>query len=514
MNIQHIASKIKIAVFIVASLLGIYAALGFYVLPTLVKSKLPAPVQQETGRKAVVSTVHFDPFLLQLSLQGFKLQDPDGQLFVGFDDFFIDINVLQSLVQAMPVVDNVLLSKPVVRIAKHPDGSFNFKGLLKDKSETKQHDGKVFPINIVKLSITEGQLDWEDAHLKNPEKETVYPINLNIENFTTQADKTSRLSLTLALNSGGKLDWQGNISIDPLSSTGHVKLDNVQLPRIWALALQEFMPLDLLGYELFEADYKADYVDNKLNFNLNQGRFELREFQISTTQDEAPVKMPKFTASGIDFNLENHQLIIGSLAANDADFKLELTAEGAFNYQDFLPVSKAKADPVEPDKESWNIKINTVAFNNFGLSFKDQTLKKPLTITAKPVNFRLDNFDNKTGASLPFQFSALVNGTGSIKLNGNTIIKPLSAKMAVEVNDVALENFQAYFDKFAKLDVIDGKLAVDGKILPASSCSQLHTRALNCRQQRGVLHFPREIPVGIRASSSNRGRHVAHPFKH
>jgi hypothetical protein len=50
MKIRHTVSKIKIAVFIAAGLLGIYAALGFYVLPMLVKSKLPAFVEQETGR--------------------------------------------------------------------------------------------------------------------------------------------------------------------------------------------------------------------------------------------------------------------------------------------------------------------------------------------------------------------------------------------------------------------------------------------------------------------------------
>ena len=62
-----------------------------------------------------------------------------------------------------------------------------------------------------------------------------------------------------------------------------------------------------------------------------------------------------------------------------------------------------------------------------------------------------------------------INETGSIKLDGNTVIEPLSAQIAVDVKDIALENFQAYVDKFARLDVIDGTLAVDGKVLVAKS---------------------------------------------
>ncbi|WP_442919622.1 DUF748 domain-containing protein [Methylobacter sp.] len=470
MKIRHIPSKIKIAVLIVSSLFGIYAMLGFYLLPMLVKSKLPTLIQQETGRKASVAKVRFDPFSLKLSLQGFELQQPDGQLFSGFEDFFLDINALQSISQKALVIDDMWLRKPVVRIAKHQDGTFNFKDLIKDKNEAKQGGGKIFPVNIVKLSIAEGKLDWEDAHFKNPEKETVYPININIENFTTQADNPANFDLTLELNSGGKLDWQGTIDVNSLSSSGHIKLDDVKLSRIRALAFQDFVQLDLQGYELFEADYKAAYKDNKVNVSVNQGKFALHDFQASATQDKALVKMIKLSVQGIGFNLENHELTIESVSANDADFKAWLNVEGVVNYEFLLPVAKTEESPVEPtEPTSWNININNIALNNCGLTFEDQTLKKPVTMTAKPINFKLTNFNNKPGASLPFQLSVGFNQKGLIKLDGNAVIQPLSAQIAVDVKDIALENFQAYVDKFARLDVIDGALAVGGKVLVAKS---------------------------------------------
>lgn len=473
MKIQHIVSKIKIAVLITGGLLGIYAVLGFYLLPTLVKSKLPAFVQQETGRKASVATVRFDPFSLQLSLQGFELQEPGGQLFARVDDFYISIDALQSISQAALVIDKVSLNKPVVRIARDKGGEFNFKDLFKSNNEAEREDTAVFPLNIAKLSITEGKLDWEDAHFNSPEKETVYPINLSIENFTTQADNSSNFGLTLELNSGGKLDWQGIIGLNPLSSSGHIKLDNVQLPRIRALALQDVVQQDLQGYELLEADYKADYIDDKFNVSVNQGKFELRDFQASeTAQDKALVKMLKFAVTGIGFNLEKHELTIESVSANDADIKAWLNAEGVLNYQALLPVAKAGATPAEPEQTPWNVKVDNIVLDNFGLSFEDRSLKKPVTLTAKPINLKLENFSNTAGASLPFQLNAQVNETGSIKLDGNAVIEPLSAQLAVDVKDIALENFQAYVDKFARLDVIDGTLTVDGKVSVAKSAQE------------------------------------------
>ncbi|MGZ8161121.1 MAG: DUF748 domain-containing protein, partial [Methylobacter sp.] len=470
MKVRDIASKIKIAVFIAGGLLAIYTALGFYVLPMLVESKLPTLIQQQTGRKASVATVRFDPFSLRLSLQGFELQEPGGQLFSRFDEFYIDIDGLQSIGQAALVVEKVLLSKPVVRIAKDKGGAFNFKDLLKDSNEAEQESGKVFPVNIAKLSIAGGKLDWEDAHLNSPEKETVYPINLTIENFTTQADNPSNFGLTLELNSGGKLDWQGVIGLNPLSSSGHIKLDNVQLPRIRALVLQDWVRLDLQGYELLEADYKADYVDSKFNVGVSQGRFELRDFQLAeSAQDKALAKISGFSVNGIGFNLEKHELTIESLSANDADLKAWLSTEGVLNYQALIPDANAGETPAEPQPAPWSIRIDNIALNNFGLTFEDRTLKKPLTLTAKPINLKLTNFSNTAGASLPFQLDASINETGSIKLDGNAVVEPLSAQIAVDIKDIALENFQAYVDKFARLDVIDGKLSVDGKVLVAKS---------------------------------------------
>ncbi|HEY8034808.1 MAG TPA: DUF748 domain-containing protein [Methylobacter sp.] len=469
MKVRHIVSKIKIAVFIAIGLLGIYAALGFYVLPTLVKSKLPTLIQQKTGRKSSVATAKFNPFSLQLNLQGVELQEPDGQLFARFDDFFIDIDALRSINQAALVLDTASLNKPIVRIAKDKNGGFNFTDLLND-NKNKHNSGKIFPVNIAKLSINEGKLNWEDAHLASPEKETVYPINLAIENFTTQTDNQAKLGLTLELASGGKLDWQGTIGLNPLSSSGHIKLNNVQLPRIRALALQDLLQLDLQGYELLEADYKADYVDDKLNVNLNQGKFELRDVQVSTAaQNNALIKTLQLAVHGIGFNLGSHELTIESVSANDADFKAWLDTEGTLNYQAFLPEAKPSPTEAESEQAPWIIKIDNITLNNFGLSFEDRSLKKPITITAKPINLKLTNFSNKNAANLPFQFSASVNKTGSIKLDGNAVIEPLFAQIAVDVKDIELENFQAYVDEFARLDVIDGALAVNGNILVAKS---------------------------------------------
>ena len=477
MEIRRIVSKIKKPFFIVAGLLVIYIVIATYVLPAVLKSKIPELIQQETGRKALISKIQVQPFPLAASLQGFKIQEHNGQPFAAFDVFYFKLGLFQSIKQLALAFDKVLLIKPYVHIAKQKNGTFNFQDLFKAKAAEKKKNQQLFPVAITKLSLSDGQLIWEDASSAKPEREVVYPINFDIENFTTQTDKQARLGLTMTLKSGGQLDWTGVAGINPLFSEGHIKLDNVRMETILALGSQDAFHVDLKGYELLNADYKVRYIDNSLKLEVNKGTAEIHDIQLlEKGQNKTLIKMPVFALHGIDFNFEKQAILIESVTANDADFQAWLNDQGVINYQTLFPASKSgnnsanktAANTAEPKEALWKIKVNSVTLTNFGLNFEDQTMKKPVVLNLKPINFELTNYTNETGASVPFQMNAGVNKTGSIKLTGDAVIQPFSAKAAIDAKNITLENFQAYLNKFVRLDIIDGKLNIEGSAVLAT----------------------------------------------
>ncbi len=477
MDIRHIVSKIKKPFFIVGGLLVVYVVVGVFIVPAVLKSKIPEIIEQETGRKALISKIQVQPFPLSISLQGFEIKEHNGQAFAAFDVFYIKMGLFQSIKQLSLAFDKVSLKKPFVHIARQKNGTFNFQDLFKAKAAEKEEKKQLFPVTIKNLSLSEGKLVWEDASSGKPVREDVFPVNLDIENFTTHADKQARLGLSLALKSGGQLDWKGVASMKPLSSEGHIKFDKVRLETISALALPDSMLFHVKGFELLDADYQASYNENSLKFTVNKGGFEIHDFQLlEKGKDKALIKMPVLALRGIDFNLDKQAILIESISADNADFRAWLNAQGAINYQTLFPVSKAgsssakktAANTVEPKNTPWKIKVNSVALNNFGLNFEDQTLQNPVAMELKPINFKLSNYTNETGASVPFQMNADVNKTGSIKLSGETVIQPFSAKAAIDVKNIALEKFQAYLTKFASLEIVDGKLAIDGNAVVAT----------------------------------------------
>ena len=124
--------------FIAGGLLVIYAVVGVYILPAVLKSKIPEIIQQETGRKALISNIQVQPFPLSVSLQGFEIQEHNGQPFAAFDVFYIKLGLFQSIKQLALAFDEISLKKPFVHIARQKNGTFNFQDLFKGKADDKK----------------------------------------------------------------------------------------------------------------------------------------------------------------------------------------------------------------------------------------------------------------------------------------------------------------------------------------------------------------------------------------
>ncbi|MEF3074965.1 DUF748 domain-containing protein [Methylobacter sp. Wu1] len=540
-----IIAKVLLAIAIV---LAVYAVAGFYVVPAVLKSKLPDVIEQQTGRKASIEKIQFNPFSLFASLEGVKVQEKNGQPFAAFDHFHFNVNALESIKQSALVIDDVRLEKPFVHIARQKSGDFNFTDLIKEKAEAQQEEGEIFPVTIGTLSVAEGKLAYEDASGSQPIKEQIFPINLQIDNFSTLADKLFNLSLSLALSPGGQFDWQGTAGVnpvvsegsikldkiklqkilalsrqknapielkgnelltvtykihslkekgrlgidlslalntgehlewrgtlntEPLSSEGHIKLEKVRLERVQQLMAQDTVPFNLKGEELLEVDYKASYTNDKLKLAVSQGRFDIRDFQfLEQKQDKALIKVPSFSVRGIDLDLNRQQIGIDSVSADGADIQAWLNAEGMLNYQALFAANKrdeaqapnSKPQPATAEETPWKLKVNSIALADSALAFEDRTLKNPVAVKLSGINFKLSNFLTEAGTRMPFQFDTRVNKNGSIALKGDVVMTPFSTQTSVDVKNIGLEGFQPYLEKFARLDIMDGKFNMDGKL--------------------------------------------------
>ncbi|MDD2723092.1 MAG: DUF748 domain-containing protein [Methylovulum sp.] len=491
--------------------------------------------------------LQLDP--LTIGLKDFVIHEKNAENFIAFDELLIKINVVQSIQDAALIIDELSLQKPVVHLARQADGNFNFQDLLKNQNDAEtNHQGK-FSVNVVKLSLSDGKLVWNDGKNTPAWSETLESLQLGLENFSTRNNKPANAQLDFKLQSGGHISWTGTIGLNPLASQGHLKLEHLNLSKFiktfapnsglanisadnaldadyqiryvngkpslsipkasvdlhdieytqsgQTIKLANFKHETALGFDsadqnwqldaktakiqiddlrlqdklqgklnklAIEAPYRISYDNKHLDIAIHEGSLEGKELRVSD-QEKNLAFFPALALHGVQVNLDKHILKASSASLDNANLNVWLNADGTSNYQSLMPVAGAPMPvPASPSVENWQINIENIALNQCAINFEDRSLPKPTTLVLKPVNLKLNAFSNQPATRWPFELTAGVNGNGLIALKGSTSLTPFAAKANVEVKNIELEKFQPYYDKFIRLDLIDGMLNIDGEL--------------------------------------------------
>lgn len=467
--------KATIIAAVMAGAVALYALAGFYLLPYLVRSKLPVLLAEKTGQQAQLQTVRFNPFKFVFELQGFSLSAPDSKTLIAFEAFAVDLNAWASLTEQAAVLDSVVLLKPVANIDRHADGSFNFSGMLSKegeapKDEKDQHNP---PLTIHKLAIQEGQVVWQDSVSGQQQTETLTPINLTVNELTTQSGSRAAFDLGLGLASGGHLNWQGDLEVAQFASKGRFSVEQLVLPKVWQLFLQDLLPVEIAdGLLSLQTEYEAALGDSGLALSIHNGAIDVKQLGVAEKgKTDELLAIPSVAVRGIAADLKQRRVSVTSLSSNDARIKAWLQQDGKINYQTLFAKqddasaapapAPAASDTVSP---SWQITLNELALNNYQVQFTDFTQSKPVDFQLSAMNFKLQDYSNQPAGKLPLQLATQVNNSGQINVAGGIILEPFSGDLTVAVKELDLKRFQPYLEKYLNLDLVNGDFSTHGDL--------------------------------------------------
>jgi outer membrane protein OmpA-like peptidoglycan-associated protein len=484
-----ITGKQKIFAAVLSGLIITYALTGFYLVPYLVKTKLPEILAEKTKCSAAIQAVRFNPFRFEFEMDGFSITESNGKNLAGFDSLLVNFNAFASLSQQTILFDNIILRKPDANIIRLANGSLNFSDLKAKDNHPAQEENKPAspppPIFIKHLAIEEGHMTWQDESGGHSKTESLLPVNFSIDNFTTQINHTGEYNLNLEIASGGHLQLQGDVSLSPITSKGRLSLENLGLTQIWQLFLQDILPVEITDGRLkVQTEYQLSLADGRFELVTNQGELDLNQFAIAEKgQTEPLLSIPVFAIHEITSDLDKHLLTMQTLASHDAVIKASLQADGQLNYQRIFskkpgnsvqptPPAGAPAPSPQPEASStpaWQISLSELDLTNYQLQFIDRSKKKPQTFQLSSLNFDLQKFGNAKGEKLPVKFSTTYNQKGKFAANGDLNLSPFSTNLAIDIKNIQLKNFQDYLDEYLKLQVVDGEFNGHGNLQLATA---------------------------------------------
>lgn len=474
--------KTLIAIAAVSAGVATYALAGFYLLPKIALSKLPQIVKEQTGQTPQLQEIRLNPFSWVLELREFSLSAGDGQLLAGFEALRIDLALWESVKLGGAVVDSIELSKPQFNIARRADGSFNFADLQPEQPEVEQTpvaaDTDAGPVKLLihRAVIADGRIAWLDASTGQTLTETLLPVNLTLQDISTQAEQAGNGKLALGVESGGNIEWSGDFSLQPLASKGHLQLDAIGLDKIWQLFLQELPIRISAGRAGLQIDYDLTAAESGVAVMLHNGALALQQLAVvEKTSGKPLIDLPELAVDGIGVDINGQTVNIAAVASRNAAIQAWLQADGTVNYQALFGEDAAASSAgsaqtgagapaaAEPGKP-WTVRLGELALHDYQIHFTDFSQTKPVEFKLSELNCKLQNFGSDLLGKLPLQFSTRLNQTGSLALNGDMALQPFAADWDVQIKNLQLKPFQPYLDSYLKLEVVDGDFNAKGKL--------------------------------------------------
>jgi hypothetical protein len=471
---------VKIILFTVLGLVVLYTLIGFWVIPWVIKTKLPPRLSEQLHRPVSIKDARFNPFLFKLQVEGFDIQEQDGSSLVGFDELFIDFEPGASLVNRAYTFAHIRLGLPYGLAVVRQDGSLNFQDLVQtlatpeDQAEpppsAQEEDGGVPPVMIAQLAIQQGLLEFRDHARPTPFVAHLVPINLTLEHFSTQKGQANSYALSAERSAGEKMSWEGTVTLEPFQSEGRLVFEDYQLPRLWDYVQDQFRFRIPQGQVTVNAHYQLSTTDHGVAVLVDGGTLTVQDLQIQEKGASEPVvTLPLFEVNNVSVDVPKQEVTIPTVMGRDARFTGWIGKDGVVNYQTlFSPMDTESQADREPEPSStstnpWKVVIEDLALDNFTIDFEDRQPEDPVTLLLETLHFHTSDVSLALDRPLPVDLSFQINQTGKAQLQGTLEIDPLTVELDVSLADIALKPFQPYVAPFAQFGVGSGALTLQGK---------------------------------------------------
>src|SRR5579883_903270 len=225
-----------VIVAILAGLVGLYAAVGFLLVPRWTRSELVQLTARDFNRTLSLGDISFNPFTWTLLITDFSFPDAGGRPMTSCGRLEVAVGI-SSVTRLAPSLSEIVLDRPHLNAVVRADGSLNFAVLEKPFAQpalakAQAPGSKPFKLFIDRLAVRNGSATYEDDSRSSPFRLDLDPIGFELLNFNTVGGTAGSYQLTAAIAQGGRLNWTGTVRATPLSLRGILELDGLSAPMV------------------------------------------------------------------------------------------------------------------------------------------------------------------------------------------------------------------------------------------------------------------------------------------
>ncbi len=416
------------AVFAIAAL-GVYAALGFWAVPAVVRAQVAKVAQSELARKASVGDVRFNPFTLRLEADDIQLDEADGARLLSVGQLAVEMQ-WRSIVRRAWSFADIRVSDLGAYLVVAPDGRFNLAALI-DTINSKPADPKAdksLPRLVIEhFKLERGKVDMQDRRAGYANVFT--PIDFTLTNFSTLPQQNDDYTLSASSTRGGKLRWKGHASLDPVRASGEFVLENGSLPEL-GVYLKPFTHARVAAGTLSATlPYTFAYDNGKFDARLVNARVALVDLALAREGiTDSFAALSQLQVSGVNVDLVRAEAVIGEARAEGGKLRVRRDAKGALDLAGLMKEaagSAAARTAKEIPPRDWSVTANKVVLDKVAIDAVDETVNPPVALGVSAASLQLRAKASQRGGATQVEVgdaSLVVEGV-SLARGGQTPIK-------------------------------------------------------------------------------------------
>jgi hypothetical protein len=489
---RRLFRPIPLAISAVALVL-LYALFGFFLVPYIIKAHVLPAVSDKLRRPVAVAKVEFNPFVLSLKLTDFEIREKDHTPLLGFQEFFMNFQTV-SLLRRAYVFDEIRFALPFVSVRVAKDGKVNLTELLareetamaSEEAEEPRPDhtkkeasqpsevqaqseapAELPAIEIGRFQIAQGIVEFHDASKPSAVSIDVVPINLVLSNFHTKPGGDNTYSFIAELGKDEILDWKGTVTLEPMASEGSLSLSGVKVATLFQYVRDQF-PFDIPEGTIRAVGRYRFAAGSPLELEISDTLLHLTDIGIVEKGDDTPViALHTLFLDGIHADLRQRKLDVESLTLNQGTERVWRNPDGSLNLQNlFMPANAAPKEeaPSAGQTPAWTVSLKDARITNHNIEIEDRSLDLPARMKISNLSVHTHDVAFPFKAPIPLTLKHQLNETGTVSAEGQVVVQPLQAEMSVALKDIAIQPFQPYLERFARIAVESGAIDLDGSI--------------------------------------------------
>ncbi|WBL61123.1 DUF748 domain-containing protein [Stutzerimonas stutzeri] len=450
----------------VALVLICYSLLGFQILPGIAQRIANQQLANYATVPASLQRIEFNPFSLELTLFDLRIGAQDDRQ-LAFERLYLDLQ-WNSLWQRTLHLAAVQLVAPHAEVRFAEDGTLNL-GQLFDVPETQpsaDDERELFPLRIDQLQLVRGHLAFRDRRPSEPIELVYDSLDLELHNLATRTDGSADARLTATGASGGRIDWQGDLNLQPLASRGQLQVSKLPLKDFWPY-VRDAAPLVLREGSIdLSTRYHLDLSDG-LALTLDSAQAAVAPLALDSPDGRKLVRLERLELSETTLDLARRQVSIGKLRSRHLETWAAREADGELDWQKLFAAgpSPSNADEQTADSETqtagepWQVLLHDAQLRDYRVHLADRAPDDEVQLELGPLNLDISDFDSLATRPFSLKLDTGVGRQGALQAQGQLQLNPISGQLAVTTRDIDLRIAQAYLSPLVSLELRSGMLS-------------------------------------------------------